>query len=165
MQKFIENGFDYSSLESEINELAQQTGKSPAEIKLAALEMKEAVTKAHNLVGGSEEYNAMLAWAKDNLSEAQRSDFDKSILNGMGEFAIKGLYAEFNAKRGSQETKQRIQGDAGSGNGAVKAYSTFAELARDRAYLQSPQGRNDKGARELHARRLNITPDSIIYGR
>lgn len=162
--KFIENDFNFEGLDNDINDIAQKSGVSVAEIKLAALEMKEQISKAYDVVGGKTEYQAMIEWGKANLSEAQRKDFDKALNSGMGEFAIKGLYQDFKASNPQQQQYRRIEGEGG-GNVGVRPYATFQELAKDREYLSTPQGRNDKAAREAHARRLAITPESTIYGR
>ena len=162
--KFIENDFNFEGLDNDINDIAQKAGVSVAEVKLAALEMKEQISKAYDVVGGKAEYQAMIEWGKANLNEAQRKDFDKALNSGMGEFAIKGLYQEFKASNPQQQSYRRIEGDA-SGNVGIRPYATSQELAKDREYLSTPQGRNDKAAKEAHARRLAITPESTIYGR
>lgn len=162
--KFIENDFNFEGLDNEINDIAQKSGVSVAEIKLAALEMKEELSKAYNVVGGKAEYEAMIDWGKANLSEAQRKDFDKALKSGMGEFAIKGLYQDFKASNPNQQSYRCLEGDA-SGNVGIRPYATFQELTKDREYLSTPQGRNDKAAREAHSRRLAITSESVIYGR
>lgn len=165
ISKFVENDFNFEGLDNDIAEVAQKAGVSVAEVKLAALEMKESINKAYNIVGGKEEYSAMLGWAKENLSDAQRSAFDKSLATGLGEYAIKGLYQEFkSANPDGNQTYRRMEGDSGSGVG-IRPYATFAELSKDRAYLQTPQGKNDIAARELHSKRLERTPQNVIYGR
>lgn len=162
--KFIENDFNFEGLDNDITDIAQKAGVTVAEIKLAALEMKEQISKAYDIVGGKSEYQAMIEWGKTNLNEAQRKDFDKALSSGMGEFAIKGLYQEFKASNPQQQSYRRIEGDS-SGNVGVRPYATFQELAKDREYLNTPQGRSDKAAREAHARRLALTPQNVIYGR
>lgn len=162
--KFIENNFSFDGLDTDIAEIAKQSGVSVAEVKLAALEMKEQVTKAYEIVGGRDEYNAMIEWGKTNLPESKRADFDKALNSGMGEYAIKGLYQDFKASNPTEQQYRRLEGDSGA-NVGIRPYGSFQELAKDREYLQSPKGRSDKAAREAHSRRLSITPDSTIYGR
>lgn len=164
ISKFIENDFSFDGLDGDIASIAEQSSISVAEVKLAALEMKEQVTKAYEIVGGKDEYKAMIEWGKTTLSEAKRADFDKALASGMGEYAIKGLYQDFKASNPSDQQYRRIEGDA-TGNVGIRPYSTFQELAKDREYLNSPQGRSDKAAREAHSRRLSLTSDSVIYGR
>lgn len=162
--KFIGNDFNFEGLDNDINDIAQKAGISVAEVKLAALEMKEQISKAYDIVGGKSEYQAMIEWGKTNLSEAQRKDFDKALNSGMGEFAIKGLYQDFKASNPQQQQYRRIEGEGG-GNVGARPYATFQELVKDREYLNTPQGRSDKAAREAHARRLSLTPPNVIYGR
>lgn len=162
IDKFIANDFSYEGLDAEINELAQQTGKSHAEIKLAALEIKEQITKAYSVVGGREEYNAMLDWAKSTMDDSKKADFDKSLNTGLGEFAIKGLYAEYKASNGIASQPQRIQGDS-SGNVGLRGYGSLQEIAKDKAYLESRQGRSDTAAQQMYQRRMNLTPDAVIF--
>lgn len=162
--KFIENDFSFDGLDGDIAEIAKQSGISVAEVKLAALEMKEQVSKAYEIVGGKDEYRAMIEWGKTALPEAKRADFDKALQSGMGEYAIKGLYQDFKASNPNPQSYQRLEGDSGA-NVGVRPYGSFQELAKDREYIQSPRGRNDKGAKEAHARRLSITPENVIYGR
>lgn len=165
INKFMQNDFSFDGLDADIANIAEQSGVSVAEIKLAALEMKENVIKAYDIVGGKDEYNAMIEWGKTNLSEAKRIDFDKALTSGFGEYAIKGLYQDFKAAEGnSTQPYKRIEGDSG-GNVGVRPYASFQELVRDREYLQTPSGKADKGARDAHARRLSLTPDSVIFGR
>lgn len=167
IDKFMAQNFSFDGLDQELSELSQKTGKSIAEIKLAALELKEQVVNAHSLVGGSDEYNNMLTWAKTSLNYAQRADFDKSLRAGMGEYAIKGLYAEYKNSTQSTNPRQptRIDGDRGANVGAIRAYTTRQELLKDREYIQSKAGKGDKAARDLHSKRLAVTPDTVIYGR
>lgn len=163
--KFADNGYNYEGMDTEIAEIAQQTGKSVAEIKLAAIEIRDQVNKAYGIVGGKEEYEGMLGWAKDNLSDTEKQGFDNSLKNGMGELAIEGLHARYkNANQGDSPAPRRIEGDGG-GNVGIRPYATFAELGRDRAYLQTSAGQRDTAAKALHAKRMALTPDSTIYGR
>lgn len=165
MSKFAENGYNYEGMDTDIAEIAQQTGKSVAEIKLAAIEIRDQVNKAHAIVGGKDEYNGMLSWAKENLSDAEKQGFDNSLKTGMGELAIEGLHARYkNANQGDAPTPRRIEGDT-SGNVGIRPYATFAELSKDRAYLQTNAGKRDGAANALHEKRMSLTPDSTIYGR
>lgn len=164
MQKFRENDFDYTGMDAEIAEIAEKTGKSVAEIKLMAIETKESVQKAYAHVGGKEEYNSMVEWGRENLSEAQRSSFDNDLNSGLGEYAIKGLYQAYKESAGEgTPAKPRIEGSSTSGVGA-RGYSSFSEMTRDRAYIQG-KGRMDTSAINMHNKRMSLTPDNVIYGR
>jgi hypothetical protein len=165
IKKYIDNNFNYDGMDAEIAQLSQETGKSVAEIKLAAIEARELVTKAHSIVGGKSNYDAMIQWGMANLNDSQKSDFDKALNSGMGEYAIKGLYNDYQTAQQASGNSQpsRIEGD-GSGSMGIKPYGTFKELADDRAYL-SGKGRNDTAAHAIHKQRMMITPDNVVYGR
>lgn len=162
VQKFMEGGME---LTPEIEQMAVDKGLDIRDVKLAAIELKERVVSAHNLVGGKEEYEAMIEWGKTTLSEKQRNEFDKGIKSGMSEWAIKGLYAEYKTNSSSSEsTPERVRGD-GSSNSSLRGYEDRNEMLRDRAYINSPKGRNDLQAQKAHKARLDRTSDATIYGR
>lgn len=163
--KFADNGYSYEGMDADIEQLATDTGKSVAEIKLAAIEVRDQVAKAYAVVGGKEEYQAMIAWAGDNLTDAEKKGFDNSLKTGMGELAIEGLHARFkNSNPSDRPAPRRIEGDGG-GNVGIRPYATAAELFRDRAYLQTSAGQRDLAAKQMHQKRMALTPDSTIYGR
>lgn len=166
IEKFVANGFSYEGLDAEIAEIAEKTGKSPAEIKLAAIEIREQINTAHAVVGGKAEYDAMLGWANGTLTDKEKVEFDKALGTGVSHFAIEGLYNRYKTANTTEtpQTPRRIDGD-GAGNVGVKPYGSLQEIARDRAYLESPKGRNDTNAKQAHSRRLSLTPDKVIYGR
>lgn len=165
VSKFAENGYSYEGMDAEIEQLATETGKSVAEIKLAAIEVRDQVNKAYAVVGGKEEYQGMIEWASENLTDAEKRGFDNSLKTGMGELAIEGLHARYkNANAEGRPSPRRIEGD-GSGNVGIRGYATSAELFRDRAYLQTSAGQRDAGAKAMHEKRMNLTPDSVIFGR
>lgn len=165
VSKFIENDFNYEGMDAEIQEIAEASGKSVAEIKLHAIEIKEKISEAYETVGGKEEYVAMQEWANENLSEADQKAYTKELGTPMSKFAIKGLHAEYKNATASQEptTPTRIEGD-GNGKTGARPYGSMAEIARDRAYI-SGKGKNDAGAKAMYQRRMSLTPDSVIYGR
>lgn len=160
-KQFIDGGME---LTDEIIQEATAKGLDIRDVKLAAIELKEKITEAYSYVGGKSEYEAMLEWGKANLSDKQKASFDKDVSTGLGEFAIKGLYAQYKASTIESAPQERIRGDS---NAPIvdRGYSSIQELIRDREYLKTPQGKADKAAQELHRRRMDKTHDSVIYGR
>lgn len=162
VQKFMEGGME---LTPEIEQLALEKGLDIRDVKLAAIELKEQITSANNVVGGREEYEAMIEWGKSTLNEKQRVAFDKGLSSGMSEWAIRGLHAEYKAQQSNDgQAPERIRGD-GSANTSVRGYEDRNEMLRDRAYINSPKGRNDVQAQKAHKARLDRTPEQVIYGR
>lgn len=157
---FLENGME---LTPEMEAKATEVGIDIRDLKLGALELKDKVTKAHNVVGGAEEYNAMIAWGHENMTDAQKKAFDKDVVNpDLGEYAIKGLYGDYKKAQSGNDT--RIEGTSHL-RGSVKPYADRRELYKDRDYLSSARGRRDTAAKASYDARLKLTPDSVIFGR
>jgi len=157
---FLANGME---LTPEMEEKATELGVDIRDLKLGAIELRDKITAAHNIVGGQETYDSMIADMREVMSEAQQAEFDKAVTGGMSEWAIKGLYAEW--KRGGQtpEGKGRIEGRVKGGSNA-KPYENQHELLADLSYLRT-KGKNDKAAWAQHEKRKAATPDNIVYGR
>jgi hypothetical protein len=160
IDSFIQNGME---LTDEILISAKEQGIDVRDVKLAAIELKEQVNKAYGIVGGESEYKAMVEWGKANLSDKEKSAFDKDLSGTMGEWAIRGLYSMYKESGVTSEPADRIRGD--SPNIGIRPYGNLNEVLRDRAYLNSRDGSNDAKARELHNKRLNITPDNVLKSR
>ena len=164
IDEYIQSGME---LTDDIIAKAQAEGYDIRDIRLAAIDIKDKLNYAYNLVGGESEYKAMLEWGKANLDEKQQKAFDKDLATNAGEWAIKGLYAEYKSKIGSNEqpsTEQRIMGDA-QGAVGIRPYASQAEILKDKAYINSPKGKNDLKALELYNKRMSKTPDSVVFGR
>lgn len=157
--QFMQNGMQ---LTPEMEKVLTEKGLDIRDVKLGAIELKERIATAHSIVGGQEEYSAMLNWAKDNINEAQKIQFDKDVTGGMSEFAIRGLYSMYK-NSDNVEPQDRIRGD--SAPQSVKPYGSLDEVLKDRKYLNSAKGRMDDVAQAKHRQRLNMTPDRILDGR
>jgi len=160
--QFIDNGME---LTPELLAEAESKGVDIRDIKLAAIDIREQVAKSHAIVGGADEYNAMIEWGRTNLDESKKTEFDKGLKSGMGEYAIKGLYADYKASLSESSTPtQRISGDTNN-TPSTGGYNSQAEIMKDKAYLNTMQGRNDRAAQTAHQARLARTSDGVIYGR
>ncbi len=101
-------------------------------------------------VGGEDQYQAMMAWAGENLSESEQTIFDRSVnTNNLDQtmYAVKGLHARYAAEAGVEPTL--LQGSAPSTN--TGAYASAAEVKRDmadRRYSTDPSFR-ERVARKL----------------
>jgi len=157
--QFLENGM---KLTPEMQTKATEAGIDIRDLKLGAIELRDATTSAHQLTDGKENYEAMRTWADGVLDAGQKASFDAALNSGMGEYAIKGLYAEFQ--------KASDNGDVGRIEGStvftgVQPYADRRELFKDKQYIESPAGRRDTAAQKMYRARLGKTPDNVIYGR
>lgn len=157
---FIENGM---SLTDEMFAQAESVGVSKSDLELGAYKLKDALNEAHSVVGGKEEYDRMMAWAGENMSEGIKKEFDidiQKLINGektVGRLAIKGMYAEYK----SGNTPTRVYGDSRPANDS-HGYKTQADLLRDyRAASKS----GDPSLMRKHKEKVSKTHDSIVFGR
>ncbi len=84
-----------------------------------------------NSVGGEEEYNSMLDWASENLSDAEIDSFNNAVSSEDFDtinLAVKGLSAMRGNSTG-MEPKRNLSGSVGSDAGGV--YNSVAEMMTD----------------------------------
>ena len=157
--EFMKNGMQ---LTPEMETKATEAGIDIRDLKISAMELRDATTAAHNLTGGAENYEAMRTWAEGVLDAKQKASFDNALSSGMGEYAIKGLYAEFQKASDNGEVG-RIEGQTVFTG--VKPYSDRRELYKDKDYIESNAGRRDTAAQKLYRSRLSKTSNDVIFGR
>lgn len=99
----------------------------------------------YNSIGGEEEYDGMIQWAGETLTEGEVDTFNELVINGTPEqqrLAIKGLHAQY---RGSTGSGPALKQGTTSGN-SVKPFSSTKELQRamsDRRYQEVPSYREE----------------------
>lgn len=155
--QYMQNGME---LTPDMEAMLTEKGLDIRDVKLGAIELRERISQAHALVGGQQEYDAMITWGRENLSEKQKRTFDKDIQGGMSDFAIRGMYSMY--QEAKKDGGDRIRGE--SAPSGIKPYASKAELFADKAYIESMRGRNDRSAIEKYNARKRITPDSVIFG-
>ena len=157
-QPFLDNDMH---LTAEMETKAKEAGIDVRDLKIEAMELRERTAEAHALVGGKEEYIAMITTMAESLSDADKDDFNQALQGNMGKFAIMGLHSEY--KKIIHNDPERLSGSATSVG--IKPYSTRRELFEDKRYVESAAGRRDTAAQRNYRARLNATPDETLYGR
>ena len=157
---FKEKGLDYSSLETEFNEngsLSEETYVSlaekgiPKEMVDAYIAGQQAIAeqtagKLMAVAGGEQGYQDMIAWASENLSQAEQDEFNSSLGNdAQAEFAIQGLYARYK----SNATPQLVKGQASPT--ATSGYASKQEMSAD---MSNPRYKSDPAFRANVARKI-----------
>lgn len=162
--EFLKNGME---LTPEIEAVLTEKGLDIRDVKLGAIELRDKINAAHAEVGGKDNYDAMMGWASQTLSDAEKAAFDNDIMGANSKYTIKGLYGEFEAAKAAGDNNsnnpQRING-SGAGNVGVKAYDSREQIFADKQYLDSPQGKNDTAARAKYNARLAITDPKLWRG-
>lgn len=101
---------------------------------------EQTTNKLKALAGGEAEYDTMISWAKDVLSDTEKTAFNKTLSDPLtAEFAIQGLYARY---RASAEPNY-IEGSSSIKSSG--AYNSRAEMIRD---MSSPLYKKDPAFRK-----------------
>lgn len=160
---FVANGMN---LTEEMIAKATELGIDERDLKLGAFEYKENAQKAFSVVGGEEEYGAMMTFMDSHMSEEQKKAFNNDFGSAASEYAIKGLHAEYKSLAGGdgKAPKPRLEGKVKGQDAGAKPYSSQGEMLKDLNYLKT-KGRTDKAARQLYETRKSITPDEILFGK
>ena len=156
-------GIDYSALESEWQDkgsLSEDTYKQledagiPQNMVDAYIAGQEALTQSaiksmHSIAGGEAEYNDMIEWAQDSLSESEIGAFNSSLTdNAKTEFAIQGLAARYRAEKGPS----LIRGSSSPSSSA--GFSSKAEMTQA---MSNPQYARDPAFRADVQRKVALS--------
>lgn len=100
------------------------------------------VSEAQGLVGGEDNWNAMMAWAK-NLPESDIEAFNEAVTNPKtSALAIQGLYSRYATENGSEARSVASGAERGAMNGDV--YGSKAEMTAD---MRDPKYKTDAAFR------------------
>ena len=155
--KFVDNGMQLTpEMEAELTEL----GLTESQVKLGAYEYRDRFNAAYDVVGGKEEYDAMMTWAVDGLSDADKAGFNKDLASAKASsLAMEGLHARYlKAGNGEAPAETRLRGQPAP-QSAVRAYTTRAELFADKAFADSNRANSNDKAK--YRARLAATPESV----
>lgn len=160
--EFMRNGME---LTPEMETKATELNIDVRDLKLGALELRDNMNKAYDLVGGETTYSEMMTDMSANMSDSQKKAFNKDLGGDASEYAIKGLHAEWIASKGVPDAvpTRRIEGKVNNTPG-IKPYANQGEMLKDLNYLKTA-GKNDKAARSQYEARKQVTPDSVIFRR
>jgi hypothetical protein len=127
-------------VETWANYIAQQEQQAVQ----AAISQQEA-DRVMKAVGGEKEYQAMIAWASENLSPAEVSAYDNVVNNGNADavyWAAMGLKAKYSDAVG-YEGKQVSGKRPSSMEPGFRSHAELARAIRDPRYKDDPAYRRD----------------------
>lgn len=102
------------------------------------------VASVYNSVGGEEQYQALIGWAKDNFSEAEISAYDAVMDTGdMNQisFALQALYARYTDAVGSDG--DLLQGKPAASQSTFRSQAELIQAMNDPRYESDPAYRDD----------------------
>lgn len=104
----------------------------------------------HSVVGGEEGWNAMAAWAKENLTDKEKTAFnavtDKGSVDEL-KLAVSGLYARFQAANGVEP--KLVHGNASAD--VQGGYESYAQMTAD---MRKPEYKKDPAFRDKVMQRV-----------
>ena len=113
---------------------------------------QQAVDQVHQLVGGKDQYGKLMQWAANNLDDGSRDTFDSQVRShdpAAAMFAVKGLYAQYQAATGA--TAPLLEG--GRTNGVpANAFRSEAEVV---AAMQDPRYMNPAKSDPAYVKDVN----------
>ena len=149
---FIENGL---VLTDEMIKKGTDAGIDARDIKLRAIDIRDSANTAHSVVGGKENYDAMIGWARENMNKEQIASFNGSLGTNMSEYAIKGLHADYQKALTDGTTTPRISGQPV--HQGVTAYSSRKELYADKDKAEMAKKRGNANDWNIYQRKLAAT--------
>ena len=103
-------------------------------------------TEITNSVGGTENYEAMVEWAGNNLPADEIKSFDKVVNESSPDaikLAVKGLYARYMSEAGGQPVNIRQGQTSGAAVQPFQSNAQVVEAMRDKRYENDPAYRED----------------------
>ena len=107
--------------------------------------------QAYDSVGGEEEYNSLIEWARESLEEKEIDAFNRAMENSNADdiiFTIKSLNARRNLAVG--ETPTLLQGDTGT----KKEGNSFKSVVQLTKAMQDPRYQKDPAYRDEVTQKL-----------
>jgi len=156
-------GIDYGALESEYQETGQLSPDTYKQLEDAGIPQNmvdayiagqealagQTLNKMYSLAGGESEYNEMVTWAQDNLTESEIQAFNASLANeAQSEFAIKGLYAQYQSAKGPNLVKGEVS------NTSTRGFASKQEMM---AEMANPKYKKDPAFRAEVQRRVALS--------
>jgi hypothetical protein len=166
-------GLDMAALRAEVTANGTLSEESRAALKASGIDeatittyvegAKALATQAHTAlaqsVGGEENLNAALSWAKINLTDAEASAFDRAMQAGdpaLAAMAVQGIHSRYLAAEGSDPKLISGEGTAPAGIEPFTDTHQVTQAMRDPRYAKS------EAYRTQVRQRLSV---SSVFGR
>ena len=149
--KEASNAFEESGELSEDNFKALEDNGIPREFVEAYVKGQQATVEAEataitDSIGGQDNYDAMLEWAKDSLSKGEVESYDEMVTKGSqnaATMAVKGLYARFVGETGQRPVKITQGQTSGVAVQPFNSNKQIVEAMKDSRYENDPAYRAD----------------------
>lgn len=118
--------------------------------KTREAQVQEALTQLHSVVGNKEDYDSMIDWAKKNLADDDKKEFDKQLDSGIksAKMAVEWLYGKY------KQAGQAVVRIEGKPRPQVNGYKTKDDYIKD---LSDRRYASDKAYRDKVNAKFNAT--------
>lgn len=113
--------------------------------------------KAFDMVGGEDNFTSMQAWAKANLSDAEKAAFNAAVKgdDATREMAIRGLHSKYTAEVGTEGTTVHSN-DTGAVSGDIfESRAQLVKAMNHEDYAKDPAYRKAVEAKLVRTRKVN----------
>ena len=140
-------GFNKAMVDSYLEGVRQQVGIETAQAEAVPTLSDSEVTEIHSIAGGKQGYEQLMAWASDNISDADAKNFDEVIETGNKAavtFAVKALFGQYEDAVGRDSNL--VTGKAAPAD----VYKSMAQVVSD---MNDPRYDRDAAYRDdVHAK-------------
>lgn len=141
-------GFNKAMVDSYLEGVRNQVGMETAQAEEAPVLSDAEVAKVHSIAGGKQGYEQLMAWASDNISDADAKNFDEVVETGNKAavtFAVKALFGQYEDAVGRDSTlvqgKQSAPSDVYRSMAQVVSDMNDPRYDRDEAYRDDVQAK------------------------
>ena len=133
-------GFNKTTVDAYLEGIRQQTG---IEQTVEAPMLSDAeVAEVHSIAGGKQGYEQLMAWASDNISDADAKNFDEVIATGNKTavtFAVKALFGQY---------EDAVGRDSNLVTGKAAPADTYKSMAQVVSDMNDPRYDRDEAFRD-----------------
>lgn len=150
---FIEQGM--TATPEQLAEAAKY-GITPEQIELSAYKAKENVARIYGIVGGKEQYNNMLDVMSEYLTEAQKDEYTKAVLNpNLSDYAVKGLLSDYQKIINDGNVDKRITVNGSTTSASKAGYTSEQEYYSDMRAMRALPSNKQKAYHAKITEKLN----------
>ena len=141
-------GFNKAMVDSYLEGVRNQVGMEQTQADEAPVLSDAEVAEVHSIAGGKQGYEQLMAWASDNISDADAKNFDEVVETGNKAavtFAVKALFGQYEDAMGRDSTliqgKQSAPSDVYRSMAQVVSDMNDPRYDRDEAYRDDVQAK------------------------
>ena len=134
-------GFNQDMVDSYLKGVRESYGMAAQEAEAPVLSDAE-VAEVHSIAGGKQGYEQLMAWASDNISDADAKNFDEVVETGNKAavtFAVKALFGQY---------EDAVGRDSNLVTGKAAPADTYKSMAQVVSDMNDPRYDRDEAFRD-----------------